>query len=425
MRSWFHKKPEASMTSPLRTRFPSAPPSAIVLVHTMVASQCLGTRRTTAGCAAICGLGAVVFGLASSETGLSVGLLFIGVGGAGVQICLQSTSALFPKNRSLVMASLSGSFQLASSVFLIMETMHRLVQVSRQALFLGYAAILLFVSGLSLIIWPVLPFGVTRRLSNQSPHGLPVEQKVEVLALKDRCFRDQVFSPEYIVMVAYFTLAVLQAQFIIQTLGVQFQLMGLNSAGLVRIFNVVFSFTWTITPLVGHAIDKCGTVRVLIFMNTLLLCCPVCLLTQMYPVQLAFTFAYGISRVSIWAAYFSYVGTIFGFSNYGKLAGGGLFFAAFVSLLQIPLLHLTLIFFGGDFTFVNCLFAAICVSMYPLIGALEVMERKAPHAATCLAVRKPPAPEPSSSGDDGTDAPGAVQAMPDAGAPARGGVESA
>ncbi|CAK0887324.1 unnamed protein product [Prorocentrum cordatum] len=134
------------------------------------------------------------------------------------------------------MASLSGAFQLASGVFLIMETVHRLAQ----------------------------------ERSNKSRPVLSVEHNLERPVLKERCFREQVLSPEYLVMVTYFALAALQAQFGLQSLGVQFQLMGIDSAKLVLVFNVVFSFAWAVTPLIGHAIDTCGTVRVLIFTNTLL-----------------------------------------------------------------------------------------------------------------------------------------------------------
>jgi hypothetical protein len=207
-------------------------------------------------------------------------------------------------------------------------------------------------------------------------------------------------------MATYFTLAVLQAQFNVQSLGVQFQLMGHDSADLVRIYNLVFSFTWTITPVIGHAIDRLGAVRVLLVMNTLLLCCPVCLLSQLYFMQIIFVISYSISRVSIWAVFFSYVGATFGFSNYGKLAGGGLFFAACVSLLQIPLYDSALVHFDNDFTFVNCLFVAICVFMYPLIGVLDILQRKSRDAAIDPAGRTPPTLEPSSHGDGGETAGG-------------------
>jgi len=390
----------------------------------------LGPRRTSAGTVAICGIGAAVFGLTSSETGLLAGLSLIGLGGGGVLLCLQSTSALFPKNRSLVMSSLSGSFQLASGVFLIMETMHRLAQVSKQALFLGYSIVLFIVSGMCLIIWPTLPFGVTQKRSNKSRPVLPVEHNIERPVLKERCFREQVLSPEYLVMVTYFALAALQAQFSLQSLGVQFQLMGFDSAELVLIFNVVFSFAWAVTPLIGHAIDTCGTVRVLIFTNTLLLCCPLCLMSQLYSMQLVFAFAYSISRVSVWASFFSYLGAVFGFSNYGKLAGGGQLFAACVSLLQMPLLRLTLVRFGGDFTFVNSLFVSICVAMYPLIGALEVLQRRSRCASARPACREPPTPETSAAGGGGGAARGArrgsdalevAEVQLDMGTPVQGG----
>ena len=59
---------------------------------------------------------------------------------------------------------------------------------------------------------------------------------------------------------------------------------------------------------------------------------------------------YALGRASLMATYFSYLGAIFGFHHYGKLAGGGLLVAATVALLQYPLLSATLGSLGGDFT---------------------------------------------------------------------------
>jgi len=48
-------------------------------------------------------------GANASAFGMTVGFFLLGLGGAGVQLSLQSVSALFPKNRSLVMSSLTGA----------------------------------------------------------------------------------------------------------------------------------------------------------------------------------------------------------------------------------------------------------------------------------------------------------------------------
>ena len=127
-----------------------------------IALDQFGPRRVAACCALLFACGSLAFGLDESVGGLAVGLMLIGLGGAGVQLSVQSVSALFPRNRSLVMASLSGAFQLASGVWLIFELLHR-SGASRRQMQLGYAAVALAISVFSLLMWPSRPFGVAAK----------------------------------------------------------------------------------------------------------------------------------------------------------------------------------------------------------------------------------------------------------------------
>ena len=86
-----------------------------------IALDRLGPRRTATTCALLFACGASVFGLSETVPALAAGMVLIGFGGAGVQLSVQSVSALFPEHKSLVMASLSGAFQLSSGVWLVFE----------------------------------------------------------------------------------------------------------------------------------------------------------------------------------------------------------------------------------------------------------------------------------------------------------------
>jgi hypothetical protein len=194
--------------------------------------------------------------------------------------------------------------------------------------------------------------------------------------MNQRTFREQALSPLYLIMVTYFSLAVLQAQFTVGTVGTQLQLMGDASGDMARFFNLCFSLSWTVAPFVGHMVDRLGVPSTLALMNTLLLCCPLMLATKSLPAQVALGVLYAVSRVSIWALFFSFMGNVFGFGNYGKLAGGGLFIASCLSLLQYVLLSLTVSVFQGDFLYVNIFFIGLCVLMYPLIACLAHHLRK-------------------------------------------------
>jgi len=179
-------------------------------------------------------------------------------------------------------------------------------------------------------------------------------------------FREQALSPEYLLMTTFFALTVLQCQFTIGTIGRQFEIKG-DSGNLTRSFNLIFSLSWSITPFVGHMIDRLGYARNLVIMNTVLLLSCVCLLIPWKSLQIATAILYTVGRVSVWATFFGFNGFVFGFQNYGKLAGGGLFLASCVSLLQYPFLELTLGVFEGNFAYVNAFWIGLHVTLYPII----------------------------------------------------------
>jgi MFS family permease len=346
----------------------------------------MGPRRTSFACALVCSVGSVIFGLASTTPTFAVGFFCIGVGGAGMQLSLQSASALFPKHRGLVMAMLSGAFQAASSVFLLMETLHRFSDVALRTLMLVYSAALLIAAMICLIIWPMKPFGA-KPSKVQAENGHEASSVSAVVAqtqvvkpkkdvpLNERSFREQLMSPEYVLMIVFFAFTVLQAQFTIGTIGMQFELMG-DEGNLTRTFNLIFSLSWTITPLVGHMLDRFGFSCMLFLMNTVMLCSCACLLVDLRGLQYLTAVLYTVGRVSIWAAFFSFNGQVFGFKHYGKLAGGGLFIASCFSLIQYPLLALTLGPFKDDFRYVNTLFIILCVAMYPVLARLSCLLRQ-------------------------------------------------
>merc|ERR1711985_165297 len=101
---------------------------------------------------------------------------------------------------------------------------------------------------------------------------------------------------------------------------------------------------------------------ILVILNGALLCSCACLLAPWHGLQFVTALLYTIGRVGIWATFFSFDGSLFGFHNYGKLAGGGLFVASCFSLWQYLLLELTLDSFEGDFAFVNCFFIVVCLA---------------------------------------------------------------
>lgn len=136
-------------------------PAGILLDHA-------GPRVTATLSALIMTAGALTYGLATTSVGgLVCGYLLLGLGGAGVQISVQSTAALFPRNRSLAMSCMSGAYQFATGVLIVFEAIHRPAagappdappRLSLSWLMTIYAIIGGVLAVLSLTIWPDAPF---------------------------------------------------------------------------------------------------------------------------------------------------------------------------------------------------------------------------------------------------------------------------
>eukprot|EP00448_Togula_jolla_P019723 CAMPEP_0170574580 /NCGR_PEP_ID=MMETSP0224-20130122/3377_1 /TAXON_ID=285029 /ORGANISM="Togula jolla, Strain CCCM 725" /LENGTH=447 /DNA_ID=CAMNT_0010897249 /DNA_START=24 /DNA_END=1363 /DNA_ORIENTATION=+ len=331
----------------------------------------VGPRITATFNALFFAAGAAIFGMADSTLHLSMGLFLIGLGGAGVQMAVQSVSALFPRNKSLVMATLSGAFQMAAGVPLIFERLHE-ADVSRETLMFIYAFIALTAAFVSAVVWPMQPFNVPKvpgrqssreQLDAQDPGA--ITSTSSKMPLCERTFREQVLSQEYLLMVAFLTLNVLQCQFTVGTIGTQFELkVDGDTSQITRFFGACLTFSFPFTPLLGHLIDRFGFIPMLTGINTVLICTCALFLAPSTELLYVACVLYAAGRLSLWASFFSYTGAYFGFVNYGKLAGGGLCFAATVSLLQYPLLDITLGPFEKNFDYVNSMFLGISVMLY-------------------------------------------------------------
>ena len=135
------------------------------------------------------------------------------MGGAGIQLSVQSVSSLFPKNRSLVMASLSGAFQAASGIYLIFDLINESTGASRLALLLVHAAFGGAIAVSALLILPSTAFGLaaTKKPSarakdaeaNEASEAVAMEPAISAAAalpLKQRSFARQARSAEYLLV---------------------------------------------------------------------------------------------------------------------------------------------------------------------------------------------------------------------------------
>jgi len=351
---------------------------------------------------------------ALQQSGLTIGFFMLALGGSGVSLSLQSVAALFPAHRSLVTTALTGALQLSSGVYVLFELLQR-AGASVPVMLLVHAGVCLCCAAGAPCIWPALPFtvhapvevveevqrwsrregsaAVTAAPARADPAAVPPKGYVP---LRRRTFREQVGSRQYALLVLIFSVLLLQCQFLLGNVGTQLDEKG--DDGTARItFSACLSLTILVSPLVGHFIDRFGFAVSFAVINSIFLAISVLLLLPSLAAQYVMAVLNAISRVSLWSCFFSYTGATFSFYHFGKLAGGGLLLAATVSLLQFPLLDLTLGPFEGDFTFVNALFAAMSCALYPAIFGLARIEARRLTEEIAVAASKPQDDLPSSA----------------------------
>jgi MFS family permease len=351
-----------------------------------------GPRLTLTLCALLFAAGCAIFGSSfSSVGGLACGFLLIGVGGAGIQLSIQSVSALFPRNRSTAMASLSGAFQFASGFYLLFDVLNREANLALGGLMVFHCCLALAVCCLAFAMLPDQPFGTATSRTSRAKRGVARAGGGEggaakesggagegdaALPLKSRPFRSQAMSTEFLSLVTFFSIGMLQAQFTVATIGLQLERKGDATGVVTRTFSSCLACSFLYTPFHGVLIDRAGFGLALATTNTILAAAISFLLIPTLAAAYVTSVLYAMGRVSLWATYFSYVAAVFGFSHFGKLVGGGLLLGACVSLLQYPLISLTLQMWGGDFTPVNVIFLALHALAYTVVPRLGRGARK-------------------------------------------------
>eukprot|EP00927_Polykrikos_kofoidii_P046942 TRINITY_DN41047_c0_g1_i1.p1 TRINITY_DN41047_c0_g1~~TRINITY_DN41047_c0_g1_i1.p1 ORF type:complete len:508 (-),score=60.93 TRINITY_DN41047_c0_g1_i1:33-1556(-) len=337
-----------------------------------IALDFIGPRRTAILSTIVCSAGILVFSLTTSLPGMSVGILFFGGGAAGVQLALQSVTSLFPKRKSTAMASLSGAFQAASVIFMICNELHK-SGISRQNMLLCYAAVV-FVICMCSFVWPDRPFGTAPRktLDVEQAAAVPVTtSSVRRTALKDQTFSGQLRSLEYKVLLAWFMTGSFVTQFTVGAVGAQFEQKG-DDGSVTSFFTLLIALSFIFTPFVGMLADRFGFVRIMSVVHILTILMQASLMLPWLGVQYATCVLYSVSRVSLWAIFFSFAGANFGFAHYGKLVGGTLFTVSVVVLLQYPLMALSLGPFQASFIPVNIFFICVLCMAFPCLAALHV-----------------------------------------------------
>jgi len=203
----------------------------------------------------------------------------------------------------------------------------------------------------------------------------------------------QIKTPEYVLLCLWFSIGIIPMQYYVGIIGYQLEGLGDDTGLYTDLFSYIFAGAAITAPLAGYIADKhgLGTAQGL---ATLLLAVPFWLLTFKESfglgTQVVGLLAYGLGRMGFFGLYFTNCGKRFGYSNFGTLAGLGLLTSALLSLLQYPLIALTV---RGYSKPVNLLLGVVLLLQAPYFIWLHKRERVSGSALS--------PPQVKGRGDDG------------------------
>jgi predicted MFS family arabinose efflux permease len=357
----------------------------------------MGTRFACIGCLLSTIIGAVLIAVADPSDGLTLAVATFMMGlGAGVQLCMQPVTQLFPEKSSMMMAGYSGAFNMSCLVFLILS----LIAVRSQAMW-GYAAVLSILAAMCMWLLPsTKTFEPPSKGSDDDdddggggdnivvkeegtppppllPPAAPVGRKEGRENGHSRW--EQMRSTEYILMLLWLVVVWPPVQFYVASVGIVMEHRG-DTTG---IYNSIFVFFLAgvaiFAPVSGKIADQFGLGVAQAFATSLVaLGFAIQVLPVSVPIQVQTVgfFSYGLGRLLIIAFFCSNVGRRFGFENYGILVGFGLLCGGLSSLLQYPLLEWGLSDAGGEGMWrVNATCVALLLGTLPYMLWLGLKER--------------------------------------------------
>ena len=399
-----------------------------------------GTRLVACASLIVTACGAVGVGVAAPDqlAAQSASLFAIGLG-SGAQLCVQPVASLFPGHGGVVLSSLSGAFQVSGLVFLALTATTAADESKRRVSFLVFAACVLALVVLSAVLLPRgNSFHLQENALDESHHvkqNTSAEETKEdressaaetnahrskstsgvdkepALGFDNEALRidtkkesndeigskirprqnftavEQMKTAEYMLLCLWFSVCIVPLQYYVAIIGFQLEQLGDDAGLYTDVFSYCYAGAAAAAPLAGRLADRRG-LGLAQGAATLLAAVPHFLLAARdvlggggdvrLRVQTVGLACYGLGRVGIFGLFFANCGTRFGYAHYGTLAGVGLLVTAVASLLQYPLIALTL---AGHSTLVNSSLGAALVLQAPYFVWLH---RKTMHPSASL-----------------------------------------
>mmetsp|Transcript_51717 Transcript_51717/g.112418 ORF Transcript_51717/g.112418 Transcript_51717/m.112418 type:complete len:500 (-) Transcript_51717:50-1549(-) len=328
-----------------------------------------------------------------------------GLGGGIVHFGAMSVGYIFGPHRGYIMACLAGCLGFSSMVFQIFNALYN-SGVSRQALFLVHAAILLFNAAGSLYLWPLHPFRAGDLLAYEKGRMVVVHAASSLSAAggRVRASWQQIYKAGMNTPFACF-LVFLSCQLLFSRC-----LMGMFSAELdwknelleergdakldvdlhLTLFNMSQAMLGsTMIPMFGIIAHRWGHRAGPAFATGVLsvvwLGC--LLIPAVWPLYIMYFFA-GWHRQFFFATFLNIMTSEYPPEVYGKLLPFVNIMTGVIVALQNPLLSFTLNDLDGNFYPMLIFMAVLAAALTVVAGGVLVLERRAPAAAAAAAAKE-------------------------------------
>jgi len=283
----------------------------------------------------------------------------LGFSGPGVYYSIMHLCNLFPGHQASVLSFFSGTFSASSFIFRVFEILYRPERWRNlPSLFIEYILIIMPIFIVGMFVWPNQAFQPPGKKSivDAEAEAEPLMSSTENVREKKQSFYNlpakmQFRTFHYWVPVAWLALLNLAIACYLGTITGRFP-----TGHMAGTFNTIWSFGWVAIPFFGVMTDYFGN---MFSMNVtsvgLTLFCALKLIPNT-DVQYAAFVLVATVNVGMWAIFYNYLSTKFGFDNFGKLLGVSSLTVASIGALQYAFDYATNNKFHGNYLFVDIVF---------------------------------------------------------------------
>jgi len=187
-------------------------------------------------------------------------------------------------------------------------------------------------------------------LENAVDLGAGQEEEAEKHPLKPKPLMPlihQILSPDFWIITGFMSVCALNLVFYIGSVYIQF-----TDELYISAFTWIYTFGVIFIPIVGLLLDKYGSLISMFVVGMMFVISSGLAISHNQPLQIATFVVISVANNFLWAVYFSFLASAFGFHNYGKLMGASTIIIALVGLLQYPLFDIAVGPLNSDFSFI-------------------------------------------------------------------------